>query len=359
MANLLEALATEEIAAATIHTSNDSYAHVLRQRSLTVSTGLAELDLVGDWKGMLKAVVVGPWVWLQYGWHMWQQRGSDSFIAYDFTAKIIGTFWASLFDIPVVWIEFASITPLLDRLWHIPALLYRTALPQVDQLITISAHSKEILQTELTERGYNGPLHMIPCGMPLEEISQYETAETTSKRIVCVSRLQAGKGQDLLIRAFAQVLSSHPDATLHIVGEGGTKTSLKQLASELNIQSQVIFRGFVDDALLEIAQADICVFPTVWDMEGFGLVAIEAMALGTPLVAFDHGPIGEIVTNGETGLLATASDIKALATHITTLLEDDALQEKISAAAREHVQQTYDIRQIAHQYADVLDKVHT
>jgi glycosyltransferase involved in cell wall biosynthesis len=98
--------------------------------------------------------------------------------------------------------------------------------------------------------------------------------------------LEKGKGQDLLIEAWPRVLERFPDAKLRIIGEGDLK---------LKPCKNVEIVGYVKDAVSEIAKASVLVFPSVWPLEGFGLVMLEAMSQNVPVVAYDRGTAPEII----------------------------------------------------------------
>ena len=111
--------------------------------------------------------------------------------------------------------------------------------------------------------------------------------------MVCVSRLEKGKGQDLLIEAWPRVLEKYPNAKLKIIGEGSMI-----LKSCRNVE----VTGWIENAIKDIAKASVLVFPSRWELEGFGLVMLEAMSQNVPVVAYNSGTAREIVSE-ESGIL--------------------------------------------------------
>jgi glycosyltransferase involved in cell wall biosynthesis len=166
--------------------------------------------------------------------------------------------------------------------------------------------------------------------------------------------MEPGKGQDLLVRAFAKVKKNVPAAQLRLIGAGGFCEVVEHEVSQLGLSDAVKVLGWVEDPLREVARASVCVFPSVWPLEGFGMVTIEAMALGKPIVAFKCGPTPYILTDGETGLLAEAGNSDALADHITRVLKDKTLAVKLGKNAQRAFQERYRFEHSIDQYIDVF-----
>jgi glycosyltransferase involved in cell wall biosynthesis len=132
-------------------------------------------------------------------------------------------------------------------------------------------------------------IRVIPSGFSSPDWASHPTAKTPYK-VVAAGRLMDYKRVDLVLRAWPAVLKELPEAALHVFGEGPERPALERLASELGVESSVLFRGQVpdrEDVLHEIASASLLVQPSV--REGQSLVVAEAMALGTPVLAAE-GP---------------------------------------------------------------------
>lgn len=150
-------------------------------------------------------------------------------------------------------------------------------------------------------------------------------------RIVHNSNFRPLKRVDDVIRVFAEVRRARP-CQLVLIGDGPERSRVEAHVHQLGLGAEVTFlgkqRGFV-----EVLQgARVFLLPSA--MESFGLAALEAMSCGVPVVASKVGGVPEVVTDGETGLLAPVGDVPAMAQAVRRLLEDDALHAKLAAAAR-------------------------
>jgi glycosyltransferase involved in cell wall biosynthesis len=151
-----------------------------------------------------------------------------------------------------------------------------------------------------------------------------------------LGRLAPWKGQDVFLRAFAEVARAHPQLTARIIGsamfgEDDYAESLLHLVAELGIDEQVTFVGFTDEVERELAQLDILVHASTTP-EPFGQVIVEGMASGLAVIASAAGGPLEIVTDGVDGLLVPPGDVNALAAALTRLVEDDDLRRSLGAA---------------------------
>jgi phosphatidylinositol alpha-1,6-mannosyltransferase len=162
--------------------------------------------------------------------------------------------------------------------------------------------------------------------------------------VVCVSRLVPRKGQDTLIRALPQLRRRVPDAAMLIVGSGRYRSRLAALAAELEVTDVVAFSGAVPGSELaaHYAAGDVFAMPCRtrrrgMDVEGLGIVFLEASATGLPVLVGDSGGAPDAVRDGETGYLVDGRDPAAVAERLATLLSDDALRVAMGAAGRDWV----------------------
>ncbi len=169
------------------------------------------------------------------------------------------------------------------------------------------------------------------------------------KLLVAVARIQRQKDLPTLFRAVAHVARGR-DVRLMLLGTGPESevTSLVQLAQRLGIADRVAFLGFVENPLPHIRAADLLILSSRW--EGLGLVLIEALALGTPVVS-TRCPFGpaEVLRDGELGALTPVGDAEALAAAIHATLDHSPPPEALREAAR-----AYDAPTIATQYLSLL-----
>ena len=153
--------------------------------------------------------------------------------------------------------------------------------------------------------------------------------------LIHVSNFRPLKRVGDVVAIFAEVLRSLPAAppVLWLVGDGPDREPIRKQVQDLNLTAHVQFLGERIDLPGLLRHADLFLLPS--ESESFGLAALEAMACGVPVVAARVGGIPEVVSDGETGLLAPVGDVAALAAHVVRLLGDDALRARFARAARE------------------------
>ena len=169
-----------------------------------------------------------------------------------------------------------------------------------------------------------------------EEVDHPYFAPKETPVIIAIGWLIARKGHPYLLKAFAQVTAEFP-CRLIIRGDGKEKKALVKLVRQLGIERQVDFLGFQQNPFKYVARSDIFVLSSLW--EGFGLVIIEAMTCGTPVISTrcPFGP-GEIITDGVNGLLVPAADEMALAEAMLRLLNDKDLSAKLAQAGKKRAE---------------------
>jgi glycosyltransferase involved in cell wall biosynthesis len=162
-------------------------------------------------------------------------------------------------------------------------------------------------------------------------------------RLLCVGRLIPIKGHLVLLRAFAAARRQLPGLELDIAGRGPLEPALKALARELGIADSVRFLGHVAPVQSAIERAAVVVVPSMG--EGFGMVALEAMERGRPVIAAEIGGLGELVRDGETGVLVPAGEAEPLAEAIVRVAGDLELARRMGEAGRQRAlsrfQQTF------------------
>jgi glycosyltransferase involved in cell wall biosynthesis len=153
------------------------------------------------------------------------------------------------------------------------------------------------------------------------------------RRVVFAGRIVAAKGVDTLIRAAREV-----EGEFVLCGEGWQLDAMRKLAARLGVAARIRFAGWLgaEELAQELADASIVVVPSRWP-EPFGLVGIEALAAGRPVIATSTGGIGDWLTDGVSGLCVPPGDARALALALTELLDDPERQRVMGAAGRETV----------------------
>ncbi|MGW2398795.1 glycosyltransferase family 4 protein [Kitasatospora sp. NPDC001664] len=166
--------------------------------------------------------------------------------------------------------------------------------------------------------------------------------------VVCVSRLVPRKGQDTLIAALPQILRDVPDAVLLIVGDGPYRGELEKLAERTGVAASVRFTGAVPWSELpaHYGAGDVFAMPCRTrrgglDVEGLGIVYLEASATGLPVVAGDSGGAPDAVLEGETGYVVPGGSPAAAAERIVRLLKDPQLRATMGEAGRRWVERSW------------------
>ncbi|HVB34247.1 MAG TPA: glycosyltransferase family 4 protein [Patescibacteria group bacterium] len=179
-----------------------------------------------------------------------------------------------------------------------------------------------------------------------------------SRVLLTVGRLLAsepGKGVDTVIRALPQLLAAFPDLYYVIVGDGDARPSLESLAAGCGVAGRVIFAGEKAAGSLRdyYEAADVFVMPS--RQEGFGIVFLEAMAAGKPVVASACGGAQEVVREGEDGFLVEYGDVPALAERLARLLADDWLRRRMGEAGRQKAEQEHRFGSFRERLIGLLD----
>ncbi len=155
------------------------------------------------------------------------------------------------------------------------------------------------------------------------------------KVVLFLSLLSKQKGADIAIKAFNELAKNNEGLKLIIAGDGEYFEEAKLLVNNLNLESRVIFTGFVrnEDTVQYYNASDIFIFPTL-RLESFGIVIAEAMACGKPVIASDVGSIPDVIDNGINGILIPVGDFKELSRQISLLLNDPQYSAMLTQNAR-------------------------
>ncbi len=194
--------------------------------------------------------------------------------------------------------------------------------------------------------------HVVYLGAPLDEFARPRPADEVAAArrdlgvpegavaIGCVTRLMPSKGNEFLVAAAPAVLAAHPEARFFLVGEGELELPLRAQAEALGLGDRFVFAGFKSDVAAAFSAFDLVVFPSLW--EGTPLTAFEALAMGKPIVSTDADGLLDVLVHGRDALVVPKRDAAALATAITSLIEQPALAATLAAGARA-TGQRYDI----------------
>ncbi|HKV21760.1 MAG TPA: glycosyltransferase family 4 protein [Mycobacterium sp.] len=198
--------------------------------------------------------------------------------------------------------------------------------------------------------GPNAALEYVPPGVDTDRFAPDPAARAEMRSryglgdrpvVVCLSRLVPRKGQDMLIRALPAIRERVDGAALVIVGGGPYADALRRLAAETGMTDHVVFTGGVpaEELPAHHAMADVFAMPcrtrgAGLDVEGLGIVFLEASSTGVPVVAGDSGGAPETVRNGETGLVVDGTDVEQIAAATSDILVDPDRAARMGAAGR-------------------------
>ncbi|HEC15221.1 MAG TPA: glycosyltransferase family 1 protein [Sedimenticola sp.] len=245
----------------------------------------------------------------------------------DFAASIVKVFCPEM-----VWIgtlHDAYVKGVYSGYWVFPFVgwLWRRA----DALITVSGHvrswANQVLGVPIDR------LHVIYHGVPIGEFPRKTPPPGGQQAVIgCLARYEPRKGMDTLVRAMPRVLERYPEVRLILAGSdpNGYRQVIRDRVSELDLDQHVEVRGFCDNPLGFLSELTIFALPSV--AEGFGMVVIEAMSAGCPVVVSDIYPLNHIVLDGITGLTAQAGSPEAFANAFIRLLDDEPLRDSMQTA---------------------------
>lgn len=248
----------------------------------------------------------------------------------------------------VCTVHGSDVSALRGRFW---SWLRRAVSRRCGRIVAVS----DALETALLEDGCPPErLSVIPMGVDLRGLFSPDGQWRSETEVLYAGRLVSGKGVDVLLRAFPRILQNCPEATLTVAGDGPERGSLEAAARSLGLGMRVSFTGAVAHADLAVLyrRAALLVLPS--RDEGFGLVVVEAMGSGCPVVASDLPAIRALVQDGETGRLFRTGDPDRLAQAVSELLADEKVRRGLAERARHHVLERYDWQSIACGYAALL-----
>jgi glycosyltransferase involved in cell wall biosynthesis len=205
-------------------------------------------------------------------------------------------------------------------------------------------------------------IRVVPMGVDLQQRFVPGCPRPRGRTLIFAGRLVEKKGVSVLLEAMAQLQAEAPDCRLLIAGTGPLRPALETRAADLGIADRVEFLGSYrnHDLPALLRRGDIAVYPFLraagGDQEGLGLVMVEAMGCGLPVVAGDLPAVHDVIEDQHTGLLVTPGDPAALGRTLLRLLDDAELAERLSQAGRAYALERFDWQVIADRYADLLNR---
>ncbi len=177
------------------------------------------------------------------------------------------------------------------------------------------------------------------------------------KLILCVGRLVPQKGVEYFIRAIPHIAKKYPEAKFIIVGEGWSRDILEEEAKASSYANKITFTGFASDKqVIELmTSADVLVVPSIY--EPFGIVALEGMATGVPVVASQVGGLAEVIDHDKTGVFVYPRSPESLAWGIDKVLSDPDHAKQLTKNAKEKLHKAYSWEAVAMKTVEVYKKV--
>jgi glycosyltransferase involved in cell wall biosynthesis len=171
----------------------------------------------------------------------------------------------------------------------------------------------------------------------------------------CVGVLLPDKGQEWLIRALVETRKDFSAAKLLLAGDGPCRSKLEALARELQIADAVIFGGFVEDVGSVYAALDVFLLPSFF--EAFNNSLLAAMAYEIPSIAFNRGALGEIIEDGQSGLLVSGPDTGEISGAVVRVLRDREFAKQIGEAGRTRIERNFSAAQMVERMIQVYKEV--
>ena len=253
--------------------------------------------------------------------------------------------------VPVVLHFHSAEFPLLKK-FNFPKFLVKSIFAHPEVILANSKYTGKLIE-EWTDRK---PI-ILPFGVEVKKNTVLSKASSPYK-LLFVGRLIERKGIKYLIRALPHVLKKIK-VVLHIVGGGPLSGELKTLSKALRVDNHVFFHGVIGKNTLEdlYSSCDLFVLPAIHDSrgdtEGLGVVLLEAMSYGKPVIASKVGGITDIVKDGETGILVPEKDEKSLAKNIIKVLKNEDLSEKLSENGYKYVKEYFNWGRISDELMNI------
>lgn len=224
---------------------------------------------------------------------------------------------------------------------------------KTDLIIAVSSSARDYLV------GYGlapkGRVMVIPNAVNVTPVKAAEARAIGEAPVIgTVGSLNRQKGQRYLIEAMTAISSRYPEATLKIAGRGEEEANLKGLTAKLGLLKHVRFLGEVKDISKFLETLDVFVLPSV--AETFGIVLLEAMQAGVPVVATKVGGVSDVVQDGKNGLLVRSRNSKSLADAIISILSKPSLAAKFRSNGLERSKE-FDWKKIIEKIEDVYERI--
>jgi len=245
---------------------------------------------------------------------------------------------------------------------RLSTLIKRVVIDKAEALTVVSAAMKEKV-IELSEGERNG-IQVISMGSDLrgQFVTDY-TRERKENQLLFVGRLVPKKGLTYLIDVLPELIRTFPDIRLYIAGVGPEKMTMENRVANLGLESNVVFLGIQSQTeLIKLYQeSSLSIFPFVrakdGDMEGLGLVMVEALGCACPVIAGDVPAVKDVLEHEKTGLIVDVAGHDSLRCAIDKMLSDPKWAQESGRKGNEYVSKYYDWEIVTIRYKELLDRL--
>ena len=356
-----------------IATNNDQVRSKIEESNLTAINLPYVLDAIGNWKGLIKYFLSLPHsiIWITIQLIKLRTKYKKVICVFPgYSDRLTFSPIVKLFGCKLIWWEFGPLEPTFRQNWGFPKLLFAISRRFPDQIITISNTTKKSLLTtgkiekEKVKVIYPGTANFSNKGVKIDRENiflQINEFKSTKKTILCcLGRLTKEKEFEVAITAISK-LPTEIQRKIHlfIIGEGPNRKNLQKLTKNLHLTEIVSFTGFVSDAekwtILE--NSDIFIFPSMWELEGFGITTIEAMMTENAIITAGHGPQSEIITKGKTGLYFEPKNSADLADQISQLVQKPKLRDRLQSNAKKRAMEKFSLIDMQTKFQQLLTEI--
>ena len=301
---------------------------------------------------------------ISIGWTIFREKTDLIHCHWIIPQGFFAAIWSRLLRIPlIITAHGGDVFPLRN-----PVLLFfaRHALSTCDLCTVNSRSTREALNAII-------PLEdvpIIPMGIDVEKFNPAYDDPDIRKNLddpqfllLTVGRFAEKKGFEYLIKAMPAVMEKFSNTKLLIIGFGPLESDLKNLVKSHSLEDVVLFPGKMNSDELKkyYATADLFIGPSIvdegGDTEGLGVVFLEALSSGTAAIGSDVGGIGDIITHGDTGMLARQKDPADIAEKIITLLSSDELRNSLARKGNLYVYENFSWKRVGERFAEKIQNV--
>ena len=276
-----------------------------------------------------------------------------------------GFFWSKVMGIPSVFTLHGA--DIYDPIYSVPKVLQRLmkgVLRNCSDITAVSSFVKNIVVRKFSIS--EDRIKVIPNGVNTRKFAHYCNGTAIREKyhikdnellVLTVQRLHPRKAVQYFLKVISKISKSEDRMKFMIVGDGPEKAKLMNLSRTLKIEDKLVFTGFVPDSTLPsyYAACDIFTLHTLY--EGLGVVLLEAIASGKPVVTTIAGGTIDVIQNGVNGLLVKPKDVNAFANAILTLAKNKDLRIKMGERGRKMAVDKFDWEKIAEKYIQVYKNI--